>query len=83
MQQGDVVTELNGEKIVDGSALQVAVSEMAPGTKITIGVMRNGKPVSLNLTVGQFHGNSEVAPTIARTGRESARPASLAWRLPT
>jgi serine protease Do len=61
MQQGDVITELNGSKIVNGSALQVAVSEMTPGTKMTLGVMRNGKPVSLNLTVGQFHAKSELA----------------------
>jgi serine protease Do len=61
MQQGDVITELNGSKIVNGSALQVAVSEMTPGTKMTLGVMRNGKQVSLNLTVGQFHAKSELA----------------------
>jgi serine protease Do len=61
MQTGDVIAKLNGESIVNGSALQVAVSEMTPGTKIALGVLRDGKPVTLNLTVGQFHGNSEVA----------------------
>jgi len=61
LQQGDVITHVNGEKIPNGSALQVAVSEMAPGTKLTLGVIRNGKLETLNLTVGQFHGNSEVA----------------------
>jgi len=61
LQQGDVITHVNGDKIPNGSALQVAVSEMAPGTKLTLGVLRNGKPETLNLTVGQFHGNQEVA----------------------
>jgi len=61
VQQGDVITQLNGHPIVNGSALQVEVSEMTPGTKIVLGVMRNGKVVNLDLTVGQFHGNSEVA----------------------
>ena len=31
LKSGDVLRELNGKKIVNGSALQVAVSETAPG----------------------------------------------------
>ena len=76
VETGDVITELNGSKVENGSALQVAVSEMAPGNKIALGVIRNGKPVTLNLTVGQFHGNTEVAsndsedePGGAKTGK--------------
>jgi len=49
---------------------------MTPGTKLALGVMRNGKLVALNLTVGQFHGNAEVAandsddePGGAKTGK--------------
>ncbi len=61
VKTGDVITQLNGQKIVNGSALQLAVTEMAPGTKIALGVIREGKPVTLDLTVGQFNGNSEVA----------------------
>jgi serine protease Do len=34
---------------------------MEPGTKITLGIIRNGNPQNLNLTVGKFNGNSEVA----------------------
>jgi serine protease Do len=79
MQQGDVITELNGSKIVNGSALQVAVSEMTPGTKMTLGVMRNGKQVSLNLT----RNRSLPQATTARMGREMRRPVSLALQLPT
>jgi serine protease Do len=59
--QGDVITQLNGQPIINGSALQVAVSEMTPGTKISLGVLRDGKPVTLSLTVGEFHGKTEVA----------------------
>ncbi len=61
VKTGDVITQLNGQKIVNGSALQLAVTEMTPGTKIALSVIRDGKPVTLDLTVGQFHGNSEVA----------------------
>jgi serine protease Do len=77
LQQGDVITQLNGEKIVNDSSLQVAVSEMAPGTKITLGVIRNGKPVTLNLTVGQFHGNSEVAGNDIHDDSDGAKTGKL------
>jgi serine protease Do len=55
LERGDVLRELNGKKIENGSALQVAVSETAPGTAIEIGILRNGKPMTLKVTVGEFH----------------------------
>jgi len=61
LKQGDVISHINGEKIVSGSALQVVVSEMTPGTKIALGIIRDGKAMTLNLTVGEFHSNKEVA----------------------
>jgi serine protease Do len=77
VQTGDVITALNGNKIDNGSALQVAVSEMAPGTKIALGVVRNGKPETLNLTVGQFHGNSEVASNDSEDDAHGAKTGKL------
>jgi len=55
LERGDVLRELNGEKIANGSALQVAVSEMAPGASIELGILRNGKPMTLKATVGEYH----------------------------
>jgi serine protease Do len=61
LHRGDVISEINGQKITDGSALQVAVSQMTPGTNISLGILRDGKPMALNLTVGQFQKNADVA----------------------
>lgn len=61
LKNGDVIRELNGKTMENGSALQVAVSEDAPGTDITLGIIRNGNPQTLNLKVGEFHANGEVA----------------------
>jgi serine protease Do len=60
LKQGDVISELNGQKIANGSALQVAVSEDRPGTKIALGVIRDGKLMNVNLTVGSFHSKDDV-----------------------
>jgi serine protease Do len=61
LKGGDVLRELNGNKIVNGGALQVAVSEVAPGNTISLGILRDGKPQTLQVKVGEFHGNAEVA----------------------
>jgi serine protease Do len=61
LKQGDVVTEVNGQPIGNGGALQMAVSEMTPGTPLKLNVVRDGKPMTLNLTVGQFKAKTEQA----------------------
>jgi serine protease Do len=77
LQRGDVIMRVNDAKVVNGSTLQVAVSEMAPGTKITLGVIRNGKPETLSLTVGEFHGNSEVASNDSSDDQGGAKTGKL------
>ncbi len=62
LQQGDIITALNGQKMNDSSTLQVAVSEINPGTSITLNLMRNGNPTTAHLTVGELgKNNQEVA----------------------
>jgi len=61
LKSGDVLRELNGKKIIDSSAFQVAVSEMTPGTPIELGVLRNRRLETIKATVGEFHGGSAVA----------------------
>jgi serine protease Do len=61
LKSGDVLRELDGKKIVNGSAIQVAVSEMAPGNTISLGILRNGKPETVSVKVGEFRGEKEVA----------------------
>jgi serine protease Do len=78
VKTGDVIDKLNGEKIVNGSALQTAVSEMTPGTKITLGVIRDGKAETLNLTVGEFHGNGKEEASIDSEGGQQKGRLGLA-----
>jgi serine protease Do len=54
LKHGDVLRELNSKKIVNGSALQVAVSQTAPGSTVNLGILRDGKPETLKLTVGEY-----------------------------
>ncbi len=61
LKSGDVIRELNGQKITNGSALQVAVSEEAPGTTITLGILRDGNPQTVSLKLGEFGGKTQMA----------------------
>ena len=61
LKNGDVIVELNGQKIVNGGALQVAVSEDTPGTSIDLGIIRNGSQQTVKVQVGEFHKEAEVA----------------------
>lgn len=61
LHAGDVIQQLDGQKILNGSALQVAVAEDAPGKTISLGIVRDGKPQTVDLTVGEFHADSEMA----------------------
>ena len=59
LKQGDVITTLNGQKVANSSALQVAVSELAPGTAISLGVLRDGKPTTVSVTIGTYGGDHQ------------------------
>jgi serine protease Do len=66
LKSGDVIRSLDGKTIANGSALQVAVSEMMPGTQIELGILRDGKPQTIHITVGEFH--AKAVEEAANTG---------------
>ena len=55
LKTGDVIRELNGQKMSDGSALQVAVSQLQPGQTIQLGINRDGTPMQISVKLGQYH----------------------------
>ncbi len=61
LKEGDVVIAVDGRPVETGSDLQVIVSEDAPGSKIQLDVLRNGHPEKVDLTVGEYHKDQEVA----------------------
>jgi serine protease Do len=73
LQHGDVLRELNGKKIVNGSALQVAVSQTAPGATIDLGVLRNGKQETLKVTVGEYKATKTEEASTSGSGENKGR----------
>ena len=61
LQNGDIIQQLNGQKIVNSSALQMAISGVTPGTKVQLGILRDGHTQTVDLTLGEFSNTAQVA----------------------
>lgn len=61
VKQGDVIVEYEGTAIEDGGALQRAVTRTAPGTKITVKLVRDGHEKDVAVTIGEQPPISQMA----------------------
>ena len=77
LKSGDVLREIDGNKILNGGALQVAVSSIAPGTNVALGIIRDGKPQTIHLKVGEYHAATELAEA-TETGKPQSGKLGLA-----
>jgi serine protease Do len=59
LKVGDVITELNGKKMDNSGQLQAAISAQRPGNKVTLLVLRDGKSLSLPVTLESINKKSD------------------------
>ncbi len=52
IRRGDVIVEINGKDAGSVEAIQEMMAELAPGTKVKATVLRRGKRLSVNMTLG-------------------------------
>ena len=72
-KEGDFVTEFNGKKVNDMRQLRLIVSQTAPGAKVNVKLIRDGKERSLTATLAEF---PEELLAMSGTGRDQNRPRS-------
>ena len=60
---GDIITEFNSKEIKDSADLPALVARVTPGMTVQLKVLRDGKEVTLPLTVGEMKENEIVAST--------------------
>jgi len=53
LQQGDVITAIDGKKVEGSDDLTMNVISHAPGTTVTLDVIRDGAPKKITVTLGQ------------------------------
>ncbi|TYL76267.1 S1C family serine protease [Bradyrhizobium cytisi] len=66
LRTGDVITSVNGEQIKNASELTKKVHGTAPGSRIQVTALRQGKVNPLSVTVGQLPSERNVFPSIPR-----------------
>ncbi|UIJ45318.1 Do family serine endopeptidase [Sphingomonas cannabina] len=52
LKQGDVVVAVGGKEVTPDQTLSYLIASQTPGTRVPLSVMRDGKPVTVNVTVG-------------------------------
>ncbi|TSA40503.1 MAG: Do family serine endopeptidase [Verrucomicrobiales bacterium] len=76
VERDDVIVEFNGKKVSDRRHLRLVVSQIAPETKATLKVIRDGKEKMLNVTVGsqpqEMTGGATEEPTLQPADKSGA-----------
>jgi len=53
LQVGDAIVGIDGQRVEDSNDLTLKVTEHAPGSTVSLDVVRNGQPMKVNVTLGQ------------------------------
>ncbi|MCB9202315.1 MAG: Do family serine endopeptidase [Flavobacteriales bacterium] len=60
IEQNDIITEVNGEKIKSFADLSFSIGSKRPGDVVNVKVVRDGKEKSYNVTLKDAKGNTKV-----------------------
>lgn len=89
LKSGDVITAIDGKQVEGPDDLTMDVISKTPGSTVTLDVMRNGKPMTVKVTLGTRPGgvnwqeqknngnNNDNEPTNGENGTVSARGISV------
>jgi serine protease Do len=66
LKDGDVVRKYNGAAILDSGQLIALVTETNPWTVVTLDILRDGKPLTLKVTLGERPSNLGVLASLGQ-----------------
>ncbi|OCC23009.1 protease [Croceicoccus estronivorus] len=61
LQAGDVILKVNGQDVTPDQTLSYLVANIAPGSRVTIDLVRDGKPRTVSATVSKRPSEEELA----------------------
>lgn len=72
LKPGDVIRKFSGRPVSDSSELLAMVASTNPGTPVTLEILRNGQPETMNVTLEQRPSNLSYAGGPSRSPNEGA-----------
>ncbi len=60
LKPGDIIIMINNDIVPGTARMQEIMARQSPGDKVVLGVMRNGKPLSVSVTLRNRSGNTSV-----------------------
>jgi serine protease Do len=72
LKVGDVVRTLNGNTVDSKGSLTTMVTNFNPGTTVDLGILRDGKPMDVKVTLGERPSNLPVTAGLGQAPSEGA-----------
>ncbi len=63
VKAGDVITAVDGEQIDDAKSLSRVIGSKPPGTTVQLTIWRDGKSMTLSVTLGTLNDKAQAQPT--------------------
>ncbi|MDR7067294.1 serine protease Do [Pseudoxanthomonas japonensis] len=75
LSPGDVIRSVNGRAINDSSDLPPIIGAMAPGSKVALGLLRDGKTKDITVTLSELDEGSAASDSLPTAPDRPAAPA--------
>jgi serine protease Do len=72
IKSGDVIRKLEGKTVGDSGQLTAMVTDMNPGTEVALDILRDGKPMTIRVTLGERPANLSATPGVSKAPSEGA-----------
>jgi serine protease Do len=72
IKNGDVIRKVDGRTVQGSGQLTATVTDMNPGTEVTLDILRDGKPMTIHLTLGERPSNLSATPGVGKAPSEGA-----------
>src|SRR5215468_4463116 len=69
LKVGDIITEFNGKKVDTSGQLQVIISQQRPGTKVELGLVRDGKSMKVPVTLEALEPRHDAVRNVSEHGK--------------